>query len=107
MRKWGIALAIAGLLAAGAQAGDLNFVPVNTSQNLAAPVPMVFGPMVQKKTMLGRAGDKLKSLSPFSSKKTLATPPGPTMPTTAPGQKLLARASALLSPTGGISGAAK
>jgi len=107
MRKWGIALAAVGMLAAGAQAGNLNFVPVNTGQNLAAPVP-VYGPIMQKKSFVGRMGDKIKSLSLFSTKKVLPTPPTPQMPTSASGTGILGKAATLLkSPTMGISGGAK
>ena len=94
-----------------AQARDVKFVPVNTSQNLAAPVPMYYGPQVQKKNMLGRLGDSLRSLSPFSTKKVLPTPPTPAMPTSAPVKNLLGKAAdkaaALMSTTKGVTGVVK
>ena len=106
MRKWGIALAAAGLLAGGAAAGDLRYVPVDTSRNLAAPV-QVYGRVAQKKSWLGRVGNSIKSLSPFSSKKTVATPPGPIMQGAAAGANLVGKAAAIAtSPTKGFSGSA-
>ena len=110
MRKWGIALAALGLLAGGARAADTTFVPVDTTRNLAAPVPY-YGPAMEKKSFFGRVGDSIKSVSPFHVKKTLARPPAPIMPTAAPVAGLIGKAankaSSLLSPTAGFSGAAR
>jgi hypothetical protein len=105
MRKWGIALAAAGLLAGAASAGDLKYVPVNTSRNLVAPVP-VYGAFAQRKSWLGRVGDSIKSLSPFNSKKAvLPTPPGPLLPAAA---NLAGKAvNVAKSPTFGVSASAK
>jgi len=106
MHKWGVALATVGLLAMGARAADLKYVPVDTSRNLAAPVPY-YGPVVQKKSYWGRISDTVKGLSPFHSKKGLATMPAPTMPTTAPISSLLGKAASLAGPTHGFSATAR
>jgi len=110
MRKWGMALAAAGLLAGGAAAGDLKYVPVDTSRNLAAPVN-VYAPMVHKKSWFGRVGDSIRSLSPFSSKKTVNTPPGPIVQgaqgAATAGANLVGKAAALTGPAHGFSGSAR
>src|SRR5262245_22931006 len=94
MQRWGIALAAAGLLASGAAAGELKFVPVDTTRNVAAPVN-VYSPFGPKKSWLGRVGDSIRSLSPFSSKKSTPTQPGPVMQGAAAGADLAAKAAAV------------
>src|SRR5262245_6516175 len=108
MRKWGMALAAAGLLAGGAAAGDLKFVPVDTTRNVAAPVNVYNPLMPKKKSWIGRVGDSIRSLSPFGSKTTVSTPPGPIMQGAAAGVNLAGKAAAVAtSPTHGISGSAR
>jgi hypothetical protein len=93
MKLWNIsALASVGLVilasAVHAQlpsAGGTNmqFVPVDTTRNLAAPVPtMKPPPQQQQKPFLARVGDRLSALNPFRPKQPPARVPGPVAPTT-------------------------
>jgi hypothetical protein len=63
---------------------NMQFVPVNTNRNLAAPVPSVptLQKPVQNKPFLARVGDRIASLNPFRPKQPPAKVPGPLAPTT-------------------------
>ncbi len=86
MLRWGIALC-AGLFVlaqtASAQvpsAGNgLKFVAIDTTKNLAAPIPLM--PVQKKKSLLSRTYDSVKSLNPLASK-----PASPIAPKAAPAQ---------------------
>ena len=103
-----IVLAVAGSARAqGPSPGStgMQFVPINTTQNLAAPIPVRIMP--QRKSLLKRVHDSVSKLSPFS-------PSQPTMPvaTTQPkGTSAAAGLSNLIPPkpkvTDFVSGAAK
>lgn len=77
MPNWGkLALVLVGTaaLVAATQAqqpvsgrSGLRFVPIDTTKNLAAPIPLM--PQAPKKSFLERTSDRLSSLNPFSSKK--------------------------------------
>ncbi|HEV3146549.1 MAG TPA: hypothetical protein VGZ47_21860 [Gemmataceae bacterium] len=89
-----IALATAGLfiIASAVQAQqpsvggtNMQFVPVDTSKNLAAPIPSVptlQKPAPPKKPLLARIGDRIGALNPFRPKPAAAKAPGPVSPTT-------------------------
>jgi hypothetical protein len=77
MLRWGIALGAGWLLLALATpasaqvpiAGNgLTFAPIDTSKNLAAPIPLM--PVQKKKSLLSRTYDSVKSLNPLASKPT-------------------------------------
>jgi hypothetical protein len=93
MKNWMIpTLAAAGLFVLSSMvhaqlpsAGGTNmqFVPVDTTKNLAAPVPaMKPPPQQQQKPFLAKIGDRLAALNPFRPKQPPARVPGPMAPTT-------------------------
>src|SRR5262249_31127066 len=63
---------------------NMQFVPVDTNRNLAAPIPTVptlQKPPAPKKPLLARLGDRLAVLNPFHPKQPPAKVPGPMQPT--------------------------
>lgn len=58
-------------------AGGMKLVPVDTTRNLAAPVPTIIQP--PRKSLLQRTRDSLSRLNPFS---TTPKPTAPQQPTT-------------------------
>jgi len=62
---------------------NMQFVPVDTNRNLAAPIPSVptlQKPAPPKKPLLARIGDRLAVLNPFHPKQPPAKVPGPLAP---------------------------
>ncbi|MFL5340772.1 MAG: hypothetical protein ACJ8F7_11535 [Gemmataceae bacterium] len=87
MLRWGglLAAALVGLALTGTARAQLpspgssgmNYVPVDTTRNLAAPIPVV--PVPPKKSLLSRTYSSVKSVVPFVGKSTPNV--SPMMPT--------------------------
>ncbi|HLW64271.1 MAG TPA: hypothetical protein VKS79_03055 [Gemmataceae bacterium] len=62
---------------------NMQFVPIDTTKNLAAPVPAMKPPPQQQqpKPLLARIGDRLAALNPFRPKQPPVRVPGPLAPT--------------------------
>ncbi len=71
MHRWGILLA-GGLLALAlvgpARAQAVRNVPIDTTKNLAAPIPLI--PVAPKKSLVSRTVNTVKSVVPFVKKST-------------------------------------
>ena len=62
---------------------NMQWVPVDTTKNLAAPVPSMKPPTQQQpKPLLARIGDRISALNPFRPKQPAPQVPGPLAPTT-------------------------
>src|SRR5947209_5235012 len=75
MLRWGgmLCAGLVGLALAGSVRAQLpvggggnKMVPIDTTRNLAAPIPVV--PVAQKKSLLSRTYDSVKSVVPFTGK---------------------------------------
>ena len=83
MLRWGgfLAAGLVSLALTGAARAQLpspgstgmNFVPVDTTKNLAAPIPVV--PVPPKKSLLSRTVSSVKSVVPFVGKSTPSVSP--------------------------------